>query len=69
MRDLGLEKWVVQIDTVAEGGLPHLFDELILGKEKYIDNLKQLLPVYIEKSQKSIFFVKDIYKKKLYENQ
>ena len=38
-----------------------LFDQLVIHKEDYREQLKKILPSYIKRSQESIFFVKKIY--------
>ena len=61
MADLTLEKWVIDIKKIEAARLAVLFDQLILDRESYINHLKKVLPPYIEKSQQSIYFVKQIY--------
>lgn len=61
MADLGLEEWVVDIQTAHPTQLMHLFDKLILGRYVYINQLKKILPRYIEQAKSSIYFVREIY--------
>jgi colanic acid/amylovoran biosynthesis protein len=63
MRDLGLEKWVVDIRKTQISQLIDLFDQLVLHQYQYIDQLKKVLPSYIEQSKKSIYFVKKMYER------
>jgi colanic acid/amylovoran biosynthesis protein len=61
MADLGLEKWVVDIQKIDLGHMIKLFDELIAQRDHYIDDLKKYLPSYMERARQSIFFVREVY--------
>lgn len=54
MQDLGLEKWVININDVDTDGLVNLFESLVKEKEIYRQHLTTHMPVYIEASKRNI---------------
>ncbi len=63
MTDLGLEAWVISMQDVHTQTLITLFESLMKEKNHYINQLKTVLPAYIEKAKSGIHFVKKRYKK------
>jgi colanic acid/amylovoran biosynthesis protein len=68
MRDLNLEKWVIDIDKTDKNELVKMFDDLYLSKAEYVNQLKSNLPSYVEKAKGTIEILKSIYYK-IYENK
>jgi colanic acid/amylovoran biosynthesis protein len=65
MRELDLEKWVIDIDKTDEMVLEKMFDDLVLDRKVYLETLNRNLPPYIAEAQKTIFIVKEIYDNKI----
>jgi colanic acid/amylovoran biosynthesis protein len=68
MKDLNLEKWVIDIDKTDKNELVKMFDDLYLSKAEYVNQLKSNLPSYVEKAKGTIEILKSIYYK-IYENK
>jgi colanic acid/amylovoran biosynthesis protein len=52
LRDLGLEHWMLKMADLRAIELEKLFDELIAGRQKYLDHLSEVLPEYLGRAQK-----------------
>lgn len=63
MRDLNLEKWVIDIDKTDKNLLVKMFDELYSNRAEYVKQLNTSLPPYIDKAKQTIEIVKSIYSK------
>jgi colanic acid/amylovoran biosynthesis protein len=53
MRDLGLERWVLNIEDVNARTLGGMASELINERSSYIDHLSRVLPPYIERAHEA----------------
>lgn len=62
MRDLDLERWVMDIDKTNKDELVKMFDALYINRNEYLNHLKQHLPQYIERAKSTIETLKDVYK-------
>lgn len=62
MRDLDLEKWVIDIDKTDKDELVKMFDDLFVNRSDYLNHLKKQLPSYIEKARGTVEILKDVYK-------
>lgn len=60
MTDLGLEKWVIDIDKTEIEKLKKMFDDLVFEHDEYVNELKTKLPSYVDKAKEAINIVKGI---------
>lgn len=51
MQDLGLERWVIPIESASAQSLIKLYDNIELRRNAYIQRLEQVLPEYIAKAR------------------
>jgi colanic acid/amylovoran biosynthesis protein len=51
MQDLGLEKWVIPIESVTTKKLTRLYDDIETAQSSYVQRLDHVLPGYIAKSR------------------
>jgi colanic acid/amylovoran biosynthesis protein len=61
MRDLGLETWVLPIEDVTAGRLIELFDALVLRRETYVRQLRQIVPGYVTQAAEAAAIIKRTY--------
>lgn len=61
MEDLGLGEWVIRIEDVDTLTLDDKFEKLFENREKYIQQLRRVLPDYTRRAQKSVETIKDTY--------
>jgi colanic acid/amylovoran biosynthesis protein len=61
MEDLGLGKWVVEIDKLSGDEFAEMFDGLYRDKDAYLRTLQETLPDYIAKAESSADMIEETY--------
>lgn len=62
MHDLGLSEWVIKIESISARSLYNKFIDLVKRKEEYLYLLNKNLPPYIKEAEKTIYYIKNVYR-------
>ncbi len=63
MQDLGLEKWVIDMEDVTTDGLARLFAHLVEQRQAYVRQLQTVIPAYVDKAHRAAEIIKQAYER------
>lgn len=63
MKDLGLSKWVINIEDITAPKMIKLLDQLVSEKDSYVSHLHKVIPDYIQQAHEATKKIQDVYER------